>query len=343
MFTSNDFLIFVYLFVIISLSIILLHHEFPDELNFKTGSIIAMIVFVSMIITSDLNSNLESAAFLVIMTSIVFFIGGFFGKWASHDKDKITDRYWFWMIIIMLIISLGVVGYSFYDNQFGTLNSVSQVILTESVPITQEYRVVCSTDPDCEPNKCIHNTCHTIQEETLSSLTEEDWENYWRARSNTDWSLINDNENYYLKNNGNDWLKFNYDIYNLSFIEFKVNIEQGGVMINFNNDYSSDKRDFLEFGNEHIEITNYESETYTVLGYQSLDLNSGVWHTIKIKIEEQISVYLNEELILSNITYERYNEDLLDREFSIESNENPIIYIDEVSYTSGGYEPIIIS
>ncbi len=327
------------MFTIISLSIALLNHEFPEELNFKTGAIIAVICYSSMVLSYELR-GLESLAFTGILFSLIFLIGGFFGKFASQDKEKIMNKYWFWMIIIVLILSISFAGYSFYDSQFTRMNSVSQFVPTESIPITQEFRVGCSTDEDCEPNKCIHHSCHTIQEETLSHLTEQDWEDYWKTASNSHWSLIDDNGDYYLKSDNNDWLKFNYEIYNLSLIELKVNVEQGGIQINFDN--YGDKKHFLEFGNEHIEITKQESQEYTLLNYSSLELTPGTWNKIRIEIEDKINVYLNEELIFSNISFTKFDEDLIG-ELSISSNEDPIVYIDDLSYTSGGYEPVMIT
>lgn len=324
----DELIQFGLLIILIALSIFFLSKKLPDQSNFKTGAILGCIVTLNLLIVAPNRFSFEDMFFTIFLLSTTFLLSGLFSKWLSHDKQKIWDQPWFILIIGALILVIVLGSVFFVLSAFSRLDGVSQ-----QVSLTEFGN--CESDLDCQESQtCYYHSCFLTQNKTTSDVISEDWLDYWYTSDDEPgtWDLINIEGKYYLKGMGHEWLRFQETLWDVSEIEFKAKLDQGGLHVNLIPS-EEDLRYFLELENGRVEITQNEGEEYLVQDYVYFDYGEEVWNEYRIEFSTNISVYINDVLILS----EAQNPYIEQTRFSFESLDDAVVYIDDLRIESVDY------
>ena len=319
MITSNDLIILALVVVLALVSILVYSHK--AEGSFITGAFLALIVFVILVVVEGLRDWTGFGGFL-FMFAIVFFIGGFIGKWSSKDKEKLHKRIYFWVMIGALVFGICALI-------FGILLNYNQYITEPLEPVF----MVCNEDLDCgEGYLCVDSTC-LYSGVTTTVYDFEGGMGSWYGDTEcvdetTCWHIeYEEDGNAVIEGWEHIWLYSTIEFSEIDSVEAKVMLREGAFHFNFIDANSEDMyRCFLSMENNGLMLSKQVGEEFDDYQSAEYEFENDKWYDLRIEIDGAVTVYINDEMVLSDVMNPEYDQAVV----ALETLEGSSVWLDDI-------------
>jgi len=322
MFTTND-LIILGLVVVLALVSIIVYSK-KAEGSFITGAFLGLIVFVMLAVVEGIRNWMGFGGFL-FMFAIVFFIGGFIGKWSSKDKEKLHKRIYFWVMIGALVAGIVIFVLSLVFARVGYLT-----------PPVEPIVFICGSDESCgEGYVCVDGTCLYSGLTTMVYDFEGgigSWYGDTECASEVDsdpcWHIeYEEDGNAVIEGWEHIWLYSTIEFSRIDSLETKIMMRDGAFHLNFIDTEEEDMhRYFLSMETDGLMLSKQIGEEFD--DYQSVDyeFENDKWYDLRIEIDGAVTVYVNDELVLSDVMNQEYNKAIV----TLETLEGSSVWLDDI-------------
>ncbi|MBT3985796.1 hypothetical protein HOD38_03980 [archaeon] len=315
LFTSDDLIVLALVVILSLISIIVFSKK--AEGSFTSGAFLAMVVFAVMTIVVDLR-NWEGLGVALFIFTIVFLVGGFIGKWSSKDKEKLSNKIYFWVMI-----GAGILGVVMIV--VGILTNVSY--LAEPIAFTCESDESCGEGYTCVESVCLFSGVTTTVYDFEGGIGSWYGDTECTAEVGGDpcWHIeYEEDGNAVIEGWEHIWLFSTIQFSRIDSVEAKVMMRDGGFHLNFID--AEESRYFLSIENDGLLLHSQLGEEFD--DYQSADyeFENDKWYDLRIEVGDTVTVYVNDEMVLSDILNQEYDKAIV----TLETLEDSSVWLDDI-------------